>query len=70
MENDVIAIPYNPVLSLKYLTEYATQVMVMDNSAFYNICFRTLKLTNPTYSSYNFITALAMSGITASLRFP
>jgi len=44
--------------------------MVIDNEALYDICFRTLKLTNPTYGDLNHLVSQVMSGITCSLRFP
>jgi len=43
---------------------------VIDNEALYDICFRTLKVTSPTYSDLNQIVCQAMSGITTCLRFP
>merc|ERR1711934_298863 len=33
-------------------------------------CFRTLKLTTPTYGDLNHLVSAAMSGITCCLRFP
>jgi tubulin beta len=36
----------------------------------YDICFRTLKLTTPTYGDLNHLVSAAMSGTTCSLRFP
>jgi len=44
--------------------------MVIDNEALYDICFRTLKLANPTYGDLNHLVSAAMSGVTCSLRFP
>jgi len=44
--------------------------MVIDNEALYNICFRTLKLSTPTYGDLNHLVSTAMSGTTCSLRFP
>ena len=44
--------------------------MVIDNEALYDICFRTLKLTTPTYGDLNHLVSTAMSGVTCSLRFP
>ena len=43
---------------------------MMDNEALYDICFRTLKLTTPTYGDLNHLVSAAMSGITCSTRFP
>jgi len=36
----------------------------------YDICFRTLKLTTPTYGDLNHLVSAAMSGVTTCLRFP
>merc|ERR1719460_68577 len=44
--------------------------MVLDNEALYDICFRTLKLTTPTYGDLNHLVSAAMAGTTCSLRFP
>ncbi len=44
--------------------------MVLDNEALYDICFRTLKLTTPTYGDLNHLVCAALSGITCFLRFP
>merc|ERR1712196_538525 len=40
------------------------------NAALYDICFRTLKLTTPTFGDLNHLVCAVMSGITCSLRFP
>jgi len=44
--------------------------MIIDNEALYDICFRTLKLTTPTYGDLNHLVSAAMSGITCCMRFP
>merc|ERR1712167_390781 len=38
--------------------------------ALYDICFRTLKLTTPTYGDLNHLVSAALSGVTCCLRFP
>ena len=38
--------------------------------ALYDICFRTLKLTTPTYGDLTHLVSAAMSGMTCGLRFP
>ena len=40
------------------------------DTAWYNICFRTLKLSTPTYGDLNHLVSLTMSGVTTCLRFP
>jgi len=51
------------------LVENADECMVIDNEALYDICFRTLKLTTPTYGDLNHLVSAAMSGVTCCLRF-
>jgi len=68
--SDTVVEPYNATLSVHQLVENADEVMVIDNEALYDICFRTLKLTTPSYSDLNQLVSAAMSGITCCLRFP
>ena len=46
------------------------QTFCIDNEALYDICFRTLKLSTPTYGDLNHLVSIVMSGITTCLRFP
>ena len=68
--SDTVVEPYNATLSVHQLVENADQVLCIDNEALYDICHRTLKLTNPTYSDLNHLVSCVMSGITCCLRFP
>jgi len=68
--SDTVVEPYNATLSVHQLVENADEVMVLDNEALYDICFRTLKLTNPTDGDLNHLVCAAMSGTTCCLRFP
>eukprot|EP00768_Dysnectes_brevis_P004092 gnl/Dysnectes_brevis/290_a323_4518.p1 GENE.gnl/Dysnectes_brevis/290_a323_4518~~gnl/Dysnectes_brevis/290_a323_4518.p1 ORF type:complete len:475 (-),score=152.15 gnl/Dysnectes_brevis/290_a323_4518:1445-2806(-) len=68
--SDTVVEPYNATLSVHQLVEHADQVFCIDNEALYDICFRTLKLTCPSYGDLNHLVSLVMSGITCSLRFP
>jgi tubulin beta len=68
--SDTVVEPYNATLSVHQLVENADQCFALDNEALYDICFRTLKLTNPSYSDLNNLIANAMAGTTCSLRFP
>jgi tubulin beta len=68
--SDTVVEPYNATLSVHQLVENADEVMCIDNEALYDICFRTLKLTNPTYGDLNRLVSSVMSGITCCLRFP
>ena len=62
--------PYNATLSVHQLVENADEVFCIDNEALYDICFRTLKLNDPSYGDLNHLVSAVMSGITCSLRFP
>merc|ERR1712226_1463353 len=68
--SDVVVEPYNALLSIHQLIENADEVSVIDNEALYDICFRTLKLTTPTYGDLNHLCSACMSGVTCCLRFP
>merc|ERR1711920_672394 len=68
--SDTVVEPYNAVLSFHQLVENADEVMMMDNEALYDICFRTLKLTTPTYGDLNHLVSAAMSAVTCCIRFP
>lgn len=46
--SDTVVEPYNATLSVHQLIENADECMVLDNEALYDICFRTLKLSNPS----------------------
>ncbi|KVI03404.1 beta-tubulin, partial [Cynara cardunculus var. scolymus] len=49
--SDTVVEPYNATLSVHQLVENADECMVLDNEALYDICFKTLKLTNPSWLS-------------------
>jgi len=68
--SDTVVEPYNATLSVHQLVENADEVFCIDNEALYDICFRTLKLTNPSYGDLNHLVSLVMSGVTCCLRFP
>merc|ERR1712216_919131 len=51
--SDTVVEPYNAVLSFHQLVENADECFLLDNEALYDICFRTLKLTTPTYGDLN-----------------
>merc|ERR1719263_2656804 len=59
--SDTVVEPYNCTLSVHQL---------MDNEALYDICFRTLKLTTPTYGDLNHLVSAGLSGVMCCLRFP
>ncbi|CAK9830425.1 Tubulin beta-1 chain [Anthophora retusa] len=62
--------PYNATLSVHQLVENTDETYCIDNEALYDICFRTLKLSTPTYGDLNHLVSLTMSGVTTCLRFP
>ena len=68
--SEVVVEPYNATLSVHQLLENSDETFCIDNEALYDICFRTLKLTTPTYADLNQLVALTMSGVTTCLRFP
>jgi tubulin beta len=68
--SDTVVEPYNATLSVHQLVENADEVMCIDNEALYDICFKTLKLSTPTYGDLNQLVSAVMSGITCCLRFP
>ena len=68
--SDTVVEPYNATLSVHQLVENADECVVLDNEALYDICFRTLKLTTPTFGDLNHLISAVMSGVTCCLRFP
>ncbi|KAF3574070.1 hypothetical protein F2Q69_00063453 [Brassica cretica] len=46
--SDTVVEPYNATLSVHQLVENADECIVLDYEALYDICFRTLKLSNPS----------------------
>jgi tubulin beta len=68
--SDTVVEPYNCTLSVHQLVENADEVMVIDNEALYDICFRTLKLATPTYGDLNHLVSAVMAGATCCFRFP
>nr|GMD14706.1 tubulin beta-4A chain isoform X3 [Ipomoea batatas] len=67
---DTVVEPYNATLSVHQLVENADEYMVLDNEALYDICFRTLKVTTPSFGDLNHLISATMSGVTCCLRFP
>ncbi|XP_077971662.1 tubulin beta-4 chain-like [Styela clava] len=68
--SDAVVEPYNATLSIHQLLESTDETYCIDNEALYDICFRTLKLTTPTYGDLNHLVSTTMSGVTTCLRFP
>ncbi|VVD02951.1 unnamed protein product, partial [Leptidea sinapis] len=68
--SEVVLEPYNATLSVHQLVENTDMTFCIDNEALYNICFRTLRLTSPSYGDLNHLISQTMSGVTTCLRFP
>ena len=68
--SDTVVEPYNATLSIHLLVDSTDEAQIIDNEALYDICFRTLRLTTPTYGDLNHLVSSVMSGVTCSLRFP
>uniref|UniRef100_A0A8C0Z8Y6 Tubulin beta chain n=1 Tax=Cyanistes caeruleus TaxID=156563 RepID=A0A8C0Z8Y6_CYACU len=62
--SDTVVEPYNATLSVHQLVENTDETYCIDNEALYDICFRTLKLTTPTYGDLNHLVSATMSGVT------
>jgi tubulin beta len=68
--SDTVVEPYNATLSVHQLVENTDQTFCIDNEALYDICYRSLKLKEPSYKDLNHLVSLTMSGVTTCLRFP
>ncbi|KAI1732906.1 tubulin/FtsZ family, GTPase domain-containing protein [Ditylenchus destructor] len=68
--SNTVVEPYNATLSVHQLVENTDETFCIDNEALYDICFRTLKLQNPSYGDLNHLVSITMSGVTTCLRFP
>ncbi|KAJ4198916.1 hypothetical protein NW759_016191 [Fusarium solani] len=68
--SEVVVEPYNATLSLHQLVENSDETFCIDNEALYDICKRTLKLSDPSYGDLNHLISAVMSGLTTCLRFP
>ena len=67
--SDTVVEPYNATLSVHQLVENTDETYCIDNEALYDICFRTLKLTTPTYGDLNHLVSLTMSGIISDYSY-
>jgi hypothetical protein len=66
--SDTVVEPYNATLSVHQLVENADECMILDNEALYDICFRTLKLTTPSFGDLNHLISAVMSGAARGMR--
>ena len=68
--SDIVVEPYNATLSIDQLVQNTDETFCIDNEALYDICFRTLKLYDPSYGDLNHLVSVAMSCVTTCHRFP
>jgi tubulin beta len=61
--SDTVVEPYNATLSVHQLVENTDATFCIDNEALYEICFNTLKLTNPTYGDLNHLGSFSFISI-------
>merc|ERR1719199_418971 len=55
---------------MNQLSDHAGICCMVDNEALYDICFRTMKVSTPTYGDLNHLVGCTMSGLTCGMRFP
>ena len=60
---------YNAMLLVHQLVENSDKTFYI-NETLYDIYFRTLKFSTPTYGDLNHLVSFVMSGITTCLHFP
>ncbi|KOB69963.1 beta-tubulin [Operophtera brumata] len=58
--SEVVLEPYNATLSMHQLVENTDMSFCIDNEALYNICFRTLRLTSPSYGDLNHLIGVSI----------
>lgn len=61
---------FRAVLSFPQRVENADECFILDSEAFYDINFRTSRLTTPTHGDLKHLVCAAIFGMTACLRFP
>lgn len=61
--------PYSTILTTHSLLEHTDVTFTMENSALASICKSKLDITTPTFTNMNRLVAMALSGITANIRF-
>ena len=67
--SDAVVEPYNAILSLDKLIQYADETVVIDNHALFQIVTKNMGIEDPMYDDLNQVISQALSDITASLRF-
>lgn len=61
--------PYNALLTASKCMDHTDVVMLIDNEACYDICYRKLSISRPGYSNINRLIAQIFSAMTVSIRF-
>ncbi|KAJ7961316.1 Tubulin beta chain [Quillaja saponaria] len=62
--------PDRMMLTFSVFPSPKMNVWYLTTEALYDICFRTLKLTTPSFGDLNHLISATMSGVTCCLRFP
>ncbi|GAA5886993.1 hypothetical protein JCM6882_009409 [Rhodosporidiobolus microsporus] len=68
--SDIVVQPYNSLLSLQRLTEYADSVVVLDNKALQNLCQDRLQMGMSDVAQTNQLVSTVMTASTQTLRYP
>ncbi|BGP21061.1 hypothetical protein JCM10213_007579 [Rhodosporidiobolus nylandii] len=68
--SDIVVQPYNSMLALQRLTEFADSVVVLDNKALQNLCQDRLQMGNPDVAQTNQLVSTVMTASTQTLRYP
>ncbi|GAA5833566.1 hypothetical protein JCM11251_003528 [Rhodosporidiobolus azoricus] len=68
--SDIVVQPYNALLSLQRLTEYADSVVVLDNKALQNLCQDRLQMGMSDVAQTNQLVSTVMTASTQTLRYP
>ncbi|XP_074036420.1 tubulin beta chain isoform X1 [Leptinotarsa decemlineata] len=68
--SDTVVEPYNATMAISSLIETSDETYIIDNEALHDICYRTLKLSNPSYGDLNHLISAVMAGVTTCIRFP
>merc|ERR1712150_264908 len=68
--SDTVVEPYNATLSINQLLKLAHSTIMIDNEALYNITHNVLKLRQPKYADFNYISNCCLMDVTAPFRYP
>ena len=67
--SNLVVEPYNMILGMMSLIEYADLSILFDNEALYNICSNQMEKESPNYADINRMVARALSTSFSSTRF-